>query len=202
MRVITLLGPALLLGTLLPTLSNDAQAGSVGVVGTGGVHTAKAYYYDAAGEQGVDSQVRPNGGFGLEGTLGASDDKIVGLLRVCLIEDAPEAVPDIGDLDPDEVTMPPYEGQPARSVGVLNVGVQWGLLGDPEGFQMTLNTTVGTGFLTKDSTEYFLAEVGPGLTFNFTEKLQLAASATANARYRKGFSVGGNVYAGVRFLFD
>ncbi len=197
MRLSTLLGSCLLLVGTTP-----AYAGGVGLVGTGGLHTAKAYYYDAANEQGIDSQVRPNAGLALEGIFGASDDRIVGLMRVSVLSDAPVAEPDIGDLNPDEVTTPPYADQPWTQTGVMTVGVQWGLYGDPEALQLVLATSVGTGFMTKNSTEYLLAEVGPGVTWNMSEKVQLVGNLTGMARYRKGFSFGGNAYAGVRFLFD
>lgn len=196
MRLSTLLVSSLLLG------ASPAYAGGIGILGTGGIHTDKAYYYDAAGDQGVDSQIRPNGGIGIEAVLGASDDRILGTMRFYFSSDAPEAVPDIGDLDPDDVTMPPYEGQPWSRTGIMMVGVQWGVLGDPESLQMVVNSSVGTCFATKDSTEYILGEVGPGVTWNMTDKVQLTGSLNGMARYRKGFSFGGTAYAGVRFLFD
>lgn len=197
MRLKTLLGSAaLLLG------SAAAHAGGLGVIGTGGVHTAKAYYYDAEGEQGIDSQIRPSGGLGLEGMLGAKDDRIVGLFRVYVLADAPVAMPDTGDLDASEVTTPPYDTLGWAQKGVMSVGVQWTVYGDPEGFQLVVDSMVGTGFMTPDSLEFLLVDVGPGVTYALGDKLQLTGTLSATGRYRKGLSLGGNAYAGVRFLFD
>lgn len=187
---------------LCVALSGPARAGGLGLLGTGGVHTAKAYYYDAAGDQGIDLQTRPNAGVGIEGILGASDDRILGLMRVYLLTDAPVADPDIGDFDPSEVEHPAYSELGWDKKGVATMGVQWSLYGDPEGFQVTLATLLGTGFATVDSLEFLLVDVGPGVTWSASDRLQLTATASATGRYRKGISYGGNLYAGVRYFFD
>ena len=197
MRLNTLLGTA-----ALTLASTAAHAGALGVIGTGGMHMTKAYYYDGNGEQGIDSQMRPSGGLGLEGMLGAKDDRIVGLFRVYVLSDAPAAMPDTGDLDASEVTTPPYDTLGWENKGVMSVGVQWTVFGDPEAFQLVVDSMVGTGFMTSNSLEFLLVDVGPGVTYTLGDKLQLTGTLSATGRYRKGLSLGGNAYAGVRFLFD
>lgn len=199
MRGTLILGSALL---FLGATSSTASAGGLGVIGTGGLHTAKAYYYDENGEQGIDPQVRPNAGFGIEGLLGSRDDRIIGLFRAYLVSDAPIATPDTAGLDPSTLQMPDYASLGWNSRGAMTMGVQWGLYGDPESFELTLTTLVGSGFVTRDSTEFLLADVGPGVTWNINQNLQLMGELSATARYRKGFSWGGNAVAGLRYLFD
>ena len=63
-------------------------------------------------------------------------------------------------------------------------------------------TLVGTGFITTDNTEFFLADVGIGGTYTAAESIQLFADIAMNVRHRKIVSYGPVVYAGVRYLFD
>jgi hypothetical protein len=97
---------------------------------------------------------------------------------------------------------PDYESLGPRDVGVAEIGIQWGLLGDPSGLQLTLTTLIGTGFITSDSTEFFLADAGIGGTWSVAESIQLYANVGANFRHRKTPSYGPAAYAGVRYLFD
>ena len=85
---------------------------------------------------------------------------------------------------------------------VAEIGVQWGLLGDPDGLQLTLTTLVGSGFLTSDSTEFAMADVGAGFTWSAAESIQLYANVAMTARHRKILTYGPAAYAGVRYLFD
>lgn len=197
MRFAPLLGSALLLAA-----SSAAFAGGLGVVATGGMHTAKAYYYDEKLDQGVDRQTRPNGGAGVEAVLGAKDDRIQGVMRVYLLADAPTTAPDIGDLDPTTVQYPDTESQGWGTKGVATMGVQWTVWGDPTAFQLKVDSLIGAGFATPDSLEFLVVEAGPGVTYMVGDRLQLTSTLAATVRHRKGFSYGGNLYAGVRFMFD
>ena len=180
--------------------SAPARAGGIGVVATGGMHTDRAYYYNAEGEQGIDNQTLGQAGIGLEGLLGDRDDKILGIMRVYWLRESPPNTPDTqGVKDP---VYPDYESLEPRDVGVAEIGIQWGLLGDPAGLQLALSTLVGTGFITTDSTEYFLADVGIGGTYGAGESIQLFANIAMNVRHRKVVSYGPVAYAGVRYLFD
>jgi hypothetical protein len=180
--------------------SAPATAGGVGVIGTGGMHTDRAYYYNREGQQGVDHQTQPQAGVGIEGLLGDRDDKIIGMLRVYWLRETPPDAPDTQGVA--DAIHPDYDSLDPRDVGVAQIGIQWGLLGDPDGIQLVLNTLIGTGFLTTDSTEFGLAEVGAGGTWSATESVQVFASVAANLRHRKIVSYGPAAYAGVRYLFD
>jgi len=182
--------------------SSPARAGGIGVVATGGMHTDRAYYYNRDGQQGIDNQTQPQAGLGVEGLLGDRDDKILGLMRVYWLRDAPPDTPDTQGVE--DPVYPDYESLGPRDTAVAEIGVQWGLLGDPAGMQLTLTTLVGTGFYTSDSaaTEFFLGDVGIGGTYAIAEAVQLYANIGMNVRHRKIVSYGPAAYAGIRYLFD
>lgn len=182
--------------------SSPAFAGGVGLVTTGGIHATRAYYYKLSGEQGIDQQIRPNGGIGLEGILGDRDERIQGLMRLYVLSDAPVTDPDIGDLSADQVVYPAASEQGATTKGLMSVGVQFGVYGDPDGFQIVVDGLLGSCFITDDSLQFLQVDVGPGVTWNATQALQLYGTVAATGRYRKGLSMGGNAYVGVRYLFD
>ena len=138
----------LLVAPLLCGLPSLALAGGLGVMATGGVHTAKSYYYDFDNKQGIDLQVRPNAGVGIEAMLGDRDERIQGVLRMYMLADGPVTTPDTGDLSLDEVVYPPVEDLTWEPKGVALVGIQWGLYGDPEKLELTLTSLVGTAFVT------------------------------------------------------
>lgn len=185
---------------LAAVASAPARAGGVGIVLTGGMHTGKAYYYNAEGEQGIDNQNLGQAGVGLEGLLGDRDDKILGIMRVYWLREAQPNTPDTQGVE--DPVYPDYESLGPRDIGVAEVGIQWGLLGDPNGLQLALSTLVGTGFLTTDDTPFALADVGIGGTLAATDSIQLFANIAMNVRHRKTVSWGPAAYAGARYLFD
>ena len=182
------------------TANSVAYAGAIGLQTTAGLHQDRAYFYSQSGEQGLDNQTRPNFGIGLEALIGDKDEKVQGVLKMNWIQDAPLKEPDTGDTA--NAVYPPAHEQDTRHVGVLGLGIQWGLLGDPTGTQLNVTSVVGSGFLTTDNTEFVLLETGVGGTHNLTETLQLAGTLAATMRYRKGASFGPNAYVGIRYLFD
>jgi hypothetical protein len=192
---------ALISSLFLAAISSaPARAGGVGIVATGGMHTDRAYYYNREGDQGIDNQTQPQAGIGLEGLLGDRDDKILGMMRVYWLRDSPPDNPDTqGVQDP---VHPDYEALDPRDIGVAEIGIQWGLLGDPNGLQLTLTTLIGTGFITNDNTQFFLADAGIGGTYTVAEGVQLYANIAMNVRHRKIVSYGPAAYAGARYLFD
>jgi len=155
--------------------STTALAGGVGVMGTGGFHEARAYYYRDDGVQGIDTQSRPNIGIGGEALLGAKDDKIIGIMRLYYLSDFPVNDPDLSaeETNKYEFTYPAAADQGHHNVGVMTVGVQWGVWGDPGGF-----------------------------TYALSDQLQTYANVAFSARYRKRVYMGGNMYAGIRYMFD
>jgi hypothetical protein len=177
-----------------------ARAGGLGIVATGGMHTDRAYYYNAEGEQGIDNQNLPQAGIGIEGLLGDRDDKILGVMRVYWLREAPPNTPDTQGVE--DAVHPDYESLDPRDIGVAEIGIQWGLLGDPRGLQLALTTLLGSGFITTDNTQFFLADVGIGGTFAATDSIQVYANVAMNFRHRKIVSYGPAAFAGVRYLFD
>ncbi|MDP6932530.1 MAG: hypothetical protein QGG40_06410 [Myxococcota bacterium] len=189
-----------LIAAALAFSSSTAQAGGLGLLATGGMHAERAYYYDTDGNQGIDSQIRPNGGVGGELLLGDKDDKVLGFGRFYLLSDAPTTEPDTQGID--DAIYPDAHEQGAENVGVMTVGIQWSLWGDSSGMQVVLNSLAGSGFVTVDNLEFMLLEVGGGATYAFNERVQAYGNVATTARYRKNFSFGGNAYAGVRYMFD
>jgi len=182
------------------TANSVAYAGAIGLQTSAGLHQERAYFYSQSGEQGLDNQARPNFGLGLETLVGDKDEKIQGVLKISWVQDSPPTEPDTGDVS--NAQYPPAHLQKARHVGVLGLGIQWGVLGDPSGTQLNITSVVGSGFLTTDNTEYVLLEAGVGGTHNLSETVQLTGTLAGTMRYRKHMSFGPNAYVGVRYLFD
>ena len=64
---------------------------------------------------------------------------------------------------------------------------------DPEGIFPSILGHEGAGVV---------VDVGPGVTYMVGDRVQLTGTLSGTVRHRKGFSYGGNLYAGVRFMFD
>lgn len=179
---------------------STAFAGTIGLQTMAGMHQERAYYYSQSGEQGIDNQSRPNYGVGIETLVGDKDEKVQGLMRLSWMQDSPPNAPDTGGID--DADIPQAHKQGPRNVGVLGLGVQWGVLGDPSATQMNITSLVGSGFLTNDNTEFVLVEVGVGGTHNLSESVQLTGTLAGTMRYRKHMSFGPTANIGIRYLFD
>ncbi len=191
---------SLLLALAGLALPGTAAAGGVGVITNAGMHQARAYYYNAEGDQGIDTQQRLNYGIGGIAVLGDKDDRIQGVMRVFFLQDQPLAEPNTGNTaDP---VYPAEHEQGWKSFAVMTAGIQWGLFGDPTGLQLTLETHAGSGFASPDALEFLLIEVGPGGTWTIADDLQLYGNLAASVRYRKRAYIAENLYVGVRYLFD
>jgi hypothetical protein len=177
-----------------------AYAGALGLQTSAGLHQERAYFYSQSGEQGLDNQTRPNFGIGIETLVGDKDEKVQGILKLSFVRDAVPKKPDTGDIKGAVYPMTHLE-EPSDT-GVLGLGIQWGLLGDPTGTQLTLTSIVGSGFLTTDNTEYVMLETGVGGTHNLNETVQLMGTIAGTIRYRKHMTVGPNAYVGIRYIFD
>jgi|GEM_PF-1223583 len=193
------------LAALALTASQTANAGALGTVVTAGLHQERAYYYSRQGEQFRETQMRFNSGIGIEALIGDKDEKIQGIVRFLWMSDAQATNPNTVDSKGDKLILaehPDYDSLKNKNSGVLGLGVQWGLLGDPSDKQIVLTSIVGSGFITTDNTEYVMLEVGAGGTYNLTETMQATANIALTVRNRKALSFGPNMYAGVRYLFD
>ncbi len=179
--------------------ASSALAGGIGLISSAGMHQERAYYY-GGGQQAIDSQMQPNVGMGLEGIIGDKDDKVQGMLRMSWVMEQPAENPDTPSAK--NVVHPDYASVDTRSVGVIALGVQWGILGDPSDTQLVINSLIGSGFITTDNTEFVLIEVGVGATKHFTEGLQGVVNVDLAMRNRKYISFGPAVHLGIRYLFD
>jgi hypothetical protein len=189
---------------LLPILlsASAAFAGGFGVLGTGGAHGDRVYYYaensvgDTEQQPPLD-EMNPNFGGGLELVLGDKDYKINGFFRMYYLADWPVTVPDNAsaytfNLRTDSV----------RDIGMAEAGLQFGVWGDPEAFQLCVIGIIGSGLLTVDQTEFMTAEAGFGFTYTFMRNIQLHGEVDGGIRYRKRIFPTANATAGVRYLFD
>ena len=198
---------AALLASGMAMAPTAAQAGGVGFTMGGGFHQDQAYYYrdDGSLTQGIDKQRPGNYSIGGELLLGDRDDRVLGIVRGYVSHDATLKNPDpkaLGE-DPDYgYLFPDVEAKGGRNVGAFAVGMQWGLWGDPNGFQVICNSLIGSGFWTTDNLEYALFQVGGGVSYNINENVQLMGSLDATARFRKEFRFGSDVWVSARYLFD
>ncbi|HHO54091.1 MAG TPA: hypothetical protein ENK18_25280 [Deltaproteobacteria bacterium] len=194
--------------------ATPAFAGGVGVLATGGMHTEKVYYYSNTSPEGdlysdIDdydqyqlTQTLPQLGGGFELVLGDRDDRIMGTCRFFYNLDAPQLDPATltDEIDPDYVVANIRDTP--RHLGFGMVGLSWGILGDPGGFQLAAVGHVGTAFLTFDHTEFFAFQVGPGITYRMARQVQLFGDVQIQGRFSKGWSQAGYGTVGVRYLFD
>jgi len=188
-------------------IAPDAHAGGVGVTMGGGFHQERAYYYRDDGDltQGVDKQLPGNMGMGVELLLGDRDDRVLGVVRGYVSRDGALSNPDPKALGEDmsyDYIYPDVEAKGAATVGAFAVGMQWGLWGDANGFQVIATTLIGSGFWTLDNLEYAIFQGGMGATYTVNERFQFMGSLDATARYRKRFSLGADVWVSARYLFD
>ena len=185
--------------SLLASLPS-AYAGGLGLFTQAGIHQGYAFYYDIYGAQGVDSQLLPHYGVGLEGILGDKDDRLKGIFRLSWNQDQPLMAPDLpaeGDyFFPDENT------KGARNDGLISIGLQWGLWGEPTEFELIATTLLTSGFWTVDSLEYFVVDVGFGATYSPSTNMQFYGVASFSPRYRKMLAMGGQATIGARMFFD
>lgn len=184
--------------------SSQAFAGGVGLLFNGGMRTQTVYYYDSSADMAQFSQPQlvTSYGSGVEFVLGDRDDKIVGIFRGYWLQEGPERDPGATTtfVDPGNVVAD-WRDTP-RNVGVGTFGVSWGVLGDPNKWQLTLISEAGSGFLTPDHTEYLILQGGPGFQYMIGDSVQLHAEAEYGVHFRKTMNHGPTAYLGVRYLFD
>lgn len=183
--------------------STTAQAGGIGLIGTAGLHGDRVYYYkeNSIGEfeqQAPFDQINPNLGGGLELVIGDKDYKINGTFRFYFLQDAPLQVPE-GGCDGTYICN---IRTTARDIGMIDAGLHFGLLGEPEGLQLVALGLIGAGFMTLDNTEFIQAQAGIGGTYTLGRHVQFHAEAIGGVRYRKNITPAVTGTAGVRYLFD
>jgi hypothetical protein len=195
--------------------ASPAHAGGVGLLLHGGGHTENVYYYSNHTEDGAEltdlgtfpqyqqKQYIPQYGAGLEFLLGDRDDKIQGVFRVYYNQDAPQGDPSknpASGVEADWVVSAYRDA--ARHTGMASMGLNWGIVGNPNKFQVGLSAHLGSGFLTNDHTEFFNLQLGPTANFRFNRQVIGFVDVHATARFRKEFGFGNQAMAGVRYMFD
>jgi len=191
--------PAFLALASLTLFAGPAYAGGIGLVTTAGLHGDRVYSYEVdvngvSTQMAPEDQMNPDFGGGLEIVLGDKDLKVMGIFRGYYLQDTRQQDPKNGPVFNIRDTP--------RDLGVVTAGLQWGVLGDPGGLQMTVIGTLGSGVFTDDFTGYALGEAGVGGTWMAARRVQVAASVVGGIRYRKRVYPTTNAYLGVRYLFD
>lgn len=194
------------LAALLASLAfaSPAFAGGLGLMGTFGLHNEPVYFYDAANDNAQYrlNQTIPNYGAGFELVLGDRDDRILGTLRGYMVQDAPQKAPaTITQIVNPNNVVAAHRDTP-RNIGMASVGLQWGIIGSPDLFQLNAVVGLGSGFLTNDHTEFLFLEGGVGAHYQFARSMQAFGNVMYSMRWRKGAQHGPIAYAGVRYLFD
>lgn len=197
-------------------LAAPAQAGGVGLLLNGGLHTEDVYFYSKVNsadptveysdvndyEQFQLVEFVPNYGGGLELILGDRDDRILGSFRLYYNQDAPQVDPaTVTDEVAPANVVAAYREDP-HHVGVAYIGLSWGFLGDPANFQFGASGHLGSGFLTTDHTEFLTFDLGPMVSYRFARQTVLFADLVYQGRIRKEVSHGANFFAGIRYMFD
>lgn len=184
---------------LLPA---PAFAGGLGLFATGGLHGDRVFYYQPDPEGNLVqadpvTQTNPNFGGGLELILGDRDNRIQGIFRGYFLQDGPQNDSfSTKDTDVFNIRTAP------RNIGVIAGGIQWGLFGEPTGLQLVLDTTVGSGFLTQDFSEFVTVDAQVGGTYMINRKVQLHAEVGGGVRYRLRVTHAESLSLGVRYIFD
>lgn len=206
-----MIGAALLL--LLPAAS--AYAGGIGVLATGGVHTERHYYYSNVSEDGtalrnIDDYPQfqyqpliPQAGGGFELLLGDRDEPIQGSMRFFYSAELAPPSPSAFDssLDPDQVVSNIRDD--IRHLGFGMVGLTWGIVGDPGGFQFNAVGHIGAAFITLDHSEFLAFQIGPGFSWRMSRQMQLFGDLQYQGRIQKSeFGHAGLGNVGIRYLFD
>ena len=202
-----------ILGALVSAfVSANAFAGGVGLVLTGGAHTETVHFYSNTDEAGIIEewqdypqyqmiQTLSNMGGGIEFILGDRDDRFVGVFRGYFLQDAPQTAPRDSGVIPADQVVGEFRSTP-RNLGLAQIGINYGFLGNTDGFLFGATAHVGSGFLTNDHTEFLTADAGITASYRFNRQMSVFAEAVYTVRSRKGFSNGANGYLGVRYMFD
>lgn len=188
----------LVAGFLTPSV---AHAGGIGLVGTGGFHFDRLYYYKQNelgkyDQQTPVDQMNSDFGGGLEILLGDKDNKVLGMFRLYYVQDAPQSDPASAADYTFKVRKDP------RSIGMIDAGLSFGVLGEPDKLQGTVVGFLGSGFFTSDQTEFVQAQLGVGGTYMIARHLQASVQVTGGSRYLKRLYPIAQGSGSIRYLFD
>ncbi|NCG21635.1 MAG: hypothetical protein GWP91_21685 [Rhodobacterales bacterium] len=198
-------------------LAVPAQAGGVGVLMTGGMHSERVWFHSdhAIPEGGGDAvlidspkdyeryentQTLPNVGGGIELILGDRDDRFLGAFRIYALQDGPQSEPS-SEVLKDEYIVSNIRDTP-RTTGLGTVGLTWGFLDLGDSMRLGVSTHIGSGFLTTDHLEYFALDAGPTYTWRASRNVMLVGDITWQMRHHKIASHSINAFVTARYMFD
>ncbi|MCA9566368.1 MAG: hypothetical protein KC656_00940 [Myxococcales bacterium] len=205
--------------------STPALAGGFGLVGHGGFHTEKVFFYSStdpasgvsiseplAYPQFGSVQAIPQFGSGVEFILGDRDDRIIGVFRGFWNVDLPQGTPcdggcDVSGADGGSYAIPAtsvvaVQRTAARHVGMATMGLSWNFFGDTDKFAFGASAHLGSGVLTSDHNEFFQGTIGPTASLRLNKALFVFGDVHYLARFRKVWSHGTQITVGARYLFD
>lgn len=184
-------------------LSTNAFAGGVGLLTTGGMYSETVYFYDSSKEFQQYQQPQTIGtyGTGVEAVIGDRDDRIMGVARFYWLQETPQQDPSVSTSLVDAENVVANWREDARNVGIFTVGLQ-GTFWRKNKLSLNATAMFGSGFLTTDNSEFFLAEAGAGVSYRVTRAVDAHLNVQYALRNRKGLLHGVNTYAGIRYLFD
>ena len=194
--------------------SSPAFAGGFGVFGHFGLHNEDVYYYSSTAADGSEisspanyrqfqqTQIIPTTGGGLEFILGDRDDKITGVFRGYYSVDFPQSDPRDGTIDVNSESVVEAHREEMYHVGMASMGLNWNMVGNPDGVQAGFSAHLGSGFLTGDHGEFFQGMIGPTVNARLNRQTFLFADLQGFVRWKKEASFGGQLVAGARFMFD
>ena len=204
------------------TVAPQAHAGGISLIGFGGTHTDKTYFYSNADpdtfeddepvifddyndyEQYSITQTIPQAGFGGEVVLGDRDDLITGSVRLLYQQDFAQTDPaELTTSVPTDFVVSAHRDK-ARHIGIGLIGLNFGLVEfASDRFRVEAVGLVGSGFITLDHTEFFTAGVGPGIVYKAGRQVHVFGEMMYMARFQqRGWQHQGNINLGVRYYFD
>ncbi len=203
--------------TIALLLAMPAQAGGVGLLMTGGVHSERVWFHSShatpeGGGQAVEitdpndyekyetTQMLPNMGGGLELILGDRDDRFLGTFRFYALQDGPQKVPSADGVNDEHVVSTVRDT--ARLTGLGMVGLSWGFLDVGDSMRLGATAHVGSGFLTSDHLEYFAVDAGPTYTWRASRNIMLVGDVAWQMRHHKIASHSVNAFITARYMFD
>lgn len=197
------------------TIAQDALAGGVGLLLTGGAHTEKVFFYDSFDNetdkpypelsdyvQYQSTQTLPNYGGGLEFVIGDKDNKVTGSAKFYLLNDAPQIDPATKTTSVPATEVVANVRETSRPTGMGMIGMNFGIVGSPDKFLVGAVVHVGSGFLTVDHTEFLAIDAGPFASYRVGRRVSLVGDVTYLGRFRKGWSNSANLTLGARYMFD
>jgi hypothetical protein len=204
-----------LLLTAALTASAPAFAGGIGIMGHGGIHSERVFYYstiDPSSNTQITNpdnylplrqvQLVPQFGGGLEFILGDRDDNITGVFRGYWNLDLAQGNPADRTTAVNAENVVSAHRDEALHLGMASVGLNWMAVGDRDGLRFGASVHVGAAVLSPTQEEFLIVSAGPSINYRLSRPLIGFADLQYHARYRKVLSNGVQGVVGLRYMFD